>query len=121
MIKQIYNVVGLPEIILDVVIFGRDAELYKLVLERAALFEKAMYLTLNFHFRFSVVQNFSVFYRWRRNQHEIHGYEAGRKGTQARPSSYAVHACGARQPKTDFKTLSAFILGADEPSLYACV
>ena len=53
-VEQIYNVVGLLEIILDVVIFGRDAELYKLVLERSTLLEKAMYLTFDFHFRFSV-------------------------------------------------------------------
>ena len=49
MVKQIYNVVGLPEIILDVVIFGRDAQLNKLVLERSALLEKAMYLPFDFH------------------------------------------------------------------------
>mgnify|MGYP007013942291 CR=1 FL=1 len=59
LVEQIYNVVGLLEIILDVVIFGRNAELDKLVLERFALFEKAMYLALDFHFRFSVVQKVS--------------------------------------------------------------
>ena len=53
MIKQIDNVVCLPEIILNIVTFGRDAELYKLVLERSALLEKAMYLALDFHFRLS--------------------------------------------------------------------
>ena len=42
------------EIILDVVIFGRDAEFYKLVLESSALFEEAMYLALDFHLSFLV-------------------------------------------------------------------
>ena len=43
------------EIILYVVIFGRDAEFYKLVLEGAALFKEAMNLSFNFHLYFLVV------------------------------------------------------------------
>ena len=42
------------EIILYVVIFGRDAKFYKLVLESSALFEEAMYLALDFHLSFLV-------------------------------------------------------------------
>ena len=37
------------EIILDVVIFGRDAEFYKLVLERARLLKKKMNFTIYNH------------------------------------------------------------------------
>ena len=47
--KEVYNVVGFSEIILDVVIFGRDADLYKFVLERAGLLEEAMYFAVDFH------------------------------------------------------------------------
>lgn len=45
------------EIILYVVIFGRDAEFYKLVLESSALLKKAMYLTLDFHLSSFLVSN----------------------------------------------------------------
>ena len=45
------------EIILYVVIFGRDAELYKLVLECSALLKETMYLTFDFHLYFLAVSN----------------------------------------------------------------
>ena len=50
MVEQVYNVVGLSEVVLDVVIFGWYSELYKLILERSALLEKAMYFALDFHY-----------------------------------------------------------------------
>ena len=49
MIEKVYNVVCLPKIVLDVVIFCGYAELYELVLERARLLEETMYLTFDFH------------------------------------------------------------------------
>ena len=58
------------EIILYVVIFGRDTEFYKLVLESPALFEEAMYLAFDFHLSFLVVSNpFPQLWPcgWRRN------------------------------------------------------
>lgn len=47
--KQIYNVVGLPKIILYVIILGRDAQFYKFVFKSTALLEKAVDLTFDFH------------------------------------------------------------------------
>ena len=49
MIEKVYNVVGLPKIVLNVVIFGGYAELDELVLESPALFKKTMYFSLDFH------------------------------------------------------------------------
>ena len=49
MIEKVYNVVGLPKIVLNVVIFGGYAELDKLVFECSALLEKAMNFSLDFH------------------------------------------------------------------------
>jgi hypothetical protein len=49
MVKEIDNMVGLPEIVLDVVIFGRDAELDELVLESARLLKKKMNFTIYNH------------------------------------------------------------------------
>ena len=43
------------EIILNVVIFGRDAKFYKFVLERSALLKETMYLTVDLHLYFLVV------------------------------------------------------------------
>jgi hypothetical protein len=54
MVKEIDNMVRFSEIILDVVIFGRDAELDELVLERPCLFKKAMYFAVDFHLFFLV-------------------------------------------------------------------
>lgn len=53
--KQIYNVVGLPEIILNIVVLGGDAELYKLVFKSARLLEKKMNFSFNFHLFFLLV------------------------------------------------------------------
>jgi hypothetical protein len=55
--KKVYNVVGLPEIVLNVVIFGGDSELDKFVLERSTLLEKAVNLTFDFHLSFILVSN----------------------------------------------------------------
>ena len=41
--------VGLTEIILDIVVLGRDAELHELFLERSTLFKETMYFPVNFH------------------------------------------------------------------------
>jgi len=48
--KQIYNMVGLAEVVLDVVVLGRDAQLDELVLECAALLKEAVYFTIYLHF-----------------------------------------------------------------------
>jgi hypothetical protein len=53
--EKVYNVVGFSEIIFDVVIFGRDAEFYKLIFKRSALLEKTVNLTFDFHLYFLVV------------------------------------------------------------------
>ena len=42
--------VSLPEVILNVVILGRDTQLDKLILKSAALLEEAMHLTCYLHF-----------------------------------------------------------------------
>ena len=47
--KQIDHVIGLPEVVLDVVIFSRDAELFKFIFERSALLEKAVDFAFDFH------------------------------------------------------------------------
>jgi hypothetical protein len=57
MFEQVDNVVGFSEIILDVVIFGRDAEFYKLIFKRSALLEKTVNLTFDFHLSFILVSN----------------------------------------------------------------
>ena len=62
MFEQVDNVVGFSKIILYVVIFGRDAELDKLVLKGATLFKKKMNFALDFHFRYSPL---SVIYNFR--------------------------------------------------------
>lgn len=49
MLKEVYNVVGLPEVILNVVILRRDSEFDKLILECATLLEKAMHFTCYLH------------------------------------------------------------------------
>lgn len=49
LLEQVYLVVSLPEVVLDVVILGRNPKLDELVLERARLLEEAMYLSLNLH------------------------------------------------------------------------
>lgn len=41
--------VRFPEIVLYVVILGRDAQLYELVLECAALLKKTVHFTFDFH------------------------------------------------------------------------
>lgn len=48
--KQVYNVVCLPEVILDVVVLRWNSKHYKFVLERAALFKETMDFTAYFHF-----------------------------------------------------------------------
>jgi hypothetical protein len=48
-------VVCFSEIILDVIIFGRDAKLDKLVLERTRLLEETMYFSVDYHLFFLVV------------------------------------------------------------------
>ena len=57
MIEKVYNVVCLPKIVLDVVIFGRDAKFYKFILECSALFEEAVNLTFDFHLSSFLVSN----------------------------------------------------------------
>lgn len=53
--------VGLPEIILDVIIFGWNPKFYKLVFESSALLEKTMYLALDFNlFIFLLFMPYSV-------------------------------------------------------------
>lgn len=47
--KEVDNVVGLPEVVLNVVVFGRDAQLDKLLLKGAGLLKKAMHLAFYFH------------------------------------------------------------------------
>ena len=49
LIEKVYLVVGLPEVVLDVVILGRDSQLDKLLLESAGLLKEAMYFSSNFH------------------------------------------------------------------------
>ncbi len=41
--ENVYDIIRLAEIVLNVVVFRRNAELYKLVLKGAALLEKAMH------------------------------------------------------------------------------
>ena len=48
--EQVYNVVCLSEVVLDVVVLGGNSELYKFVLKRAALLEETMDLAAYFHF-----------------------------------------------------------------------
>lgn len=48
-LEQVYNVVSFPEVVLYIIILGRDAQFDKLVLECAALLKEAMYLTSYFH------------------------------------------------------------------------
>jgi hypothetical protein len=47
--EQVNDVVGLAEVVLNVVVFRRDAQLYELILERAGLLKKAMDFSLNRH------------------------------------------------------------------------
>ena len=42
--------VSLSEVVLDVVVFGRDAKFDELSLERPRLFEETMYLAVYFHY-----------------------------------------------------------------------
>ena len=58
--KQIDNVVGLLEVVLNVVVLGGNTKLYEFILESPALLEETMYFTLDFHFTFlllSIVTN----------------------------------------------------------------
>ena len=57
MIEKVDNVVRLSEIILYVVIFGRDAKFYKFILECSALFEEAVNLAFDFHLSSFLVSN----------------------------------------------------------------
>lgn len=41
--ENVYDIIRLAEIVLNVVVFRRNAELYKLILESSALLEKAMH------------------------------------------------------------------------------
>ena len=47
--KQIDYVIGFAKIILDVVIFSRDAELFKFIFERSALLEKTVNFSIYLH------------------------------------------------------------------------
>lgn len=47
--EQVYLVVGLPEVVLNVVVLGGDAQLDKFVFERPGLLEETMYLSFNLH------------------------------------------------------------------------
>ena len=57
MIEKVDNVVRLSEIILNIVIFGRDAKFYKFILECSALFEEAVNLAFDFHLSSFLVSN----------------------------------------------------------------
>lgn len=57
MIEKVDNVVRLSEIILNIVIFGRDAKFYKFILERSALLEEAVNLAFDFHLSSFLVSN----------------------------------------------------------------
>ena len=47
--KEVYDVVGLAEIVLNVIVLRRDAEFDKLVFERAGLLKEAVGLSFYFH------------------------------------------------------------------------
>ena len=47
--EKVYNVVRLAEVILYIIILGRNTQLYKLILECPGLLKKAMYFTFDFH------------------------------------------------------------------------
>lgn len=47
--KEVVGVVGLSEVVLNVVVLGRDAQLDELSLERPRLLEETMYFSFNFH------------------------------------------------------------------------
>lgn len=48
-LEKVYNVVGLAEIVLNIVVLRRDAQLNKLIFESAALLEETMHLAGNVH------------------------------------------------------------------------
>ena len=48
--------VSLSEVVLNVVVFGRDAQLDKLSLERARLLKEAMHLSFNLH-KFVIIRD----------------------------------------------------------------
>jgi hypothetical protein len=47
--EQVNYVVGLAKVVLNVVVFGGDSQLNKLVLERSALLKETMHFTFYFH------------------------------------------------------------------------
>lgn len=47
--EEVNNMVGLPEVVLDIVILCRDAQLDKFILESAALLKEAMHLASYLH------------------------------------------------------------------------
>ena len=58
--EQIDDVVGLLEVVLNVVVLGGNTKLDEFILESPALIEETMYFTLDFHFTFlslSIVTN----------------------------------------------------------------
>ena len=50
-LEQIHNMVGLTEVILDVIVLCRNAQLDELVLECSGLLKEAMNLSFYFHSR----------------------------------------------------------------------
>lgn len=49
-LEEIDHMISLPEVVLDIVVLGRDAQLYELVFECAALLKEAMHFSVDFHF-----------------------------------------------------------------------
>ena len=48
-LEQVYNVVSLAKVVLNIIVFSRDSQLDKLVLECSTLLKEAVYFTCNFH------------------------------------------------------------------------
>ena len=52
-LEQVIGVGGLPEVVLNVIVLGGDAEFDELVFECSRLLEETMYFAVDFHFGMS--------------------------------------------------------------------
>ena len=48
-LEEVIGVVGLSKVVLDVIVFGGDSQLDKLILESSALLKEAVYFTFYLH------------------------------------------------------------------------